>query len=218
MIQFNINILNNNDSIPSLINKTLRYRDDITEGYSISPNFFIQGIIKDYSDFDSIHLNPIPEKPIEQNSHFEERLFDRDTLFVKYYEINFLFVLNAYSNFSEDKIKEIRNNFKVSSNQHFKKFFNEISGFNFYEFNFNSEQELKEFVDVEFRHITGRVIRTISNPSKLILAVNPSRENKLKDKSLLNRFIVTNNPITKQKEFVYNTNSPIKPAINDYEF
>lgn len=218
VIQFNINILNDNDSIPSLINKTLRYRDDITEGYSISPNFFIQGVIKDYSDFDSIHLNPIPEKPIEQNSHFEERLFDRDTLFVKYYEINFLFVLNAYSNFSEDKIKEIRNNFKVSSNQHFKKYFNEKSGFNFYEFNFNSEQELKEFVDVEFRHITGRVIRTITNPNKLILAVNPSRENKLKDKSLLNRFIVTNNPITKQKEFVYNTNSAIKPAINDYEF
>lgn len=218
MIQFNINILNDNDSIPSLINKTLRYRDDITEGYSISPNFFIQGVIKNYADFDSIHLNPIPDKPIEQNSHFEERLFDRDTLFVKYYEINFLFVLNAYSNYSEDMIRNIRNDFKIKSNQHFKTYFNDLSGFNFYEFNFNSEQELKEFVDVEFRHITGRVIRTISNPNKLILAVNPSRENKLKDKSLLNRFIVTNNPITKQKEFIYNSTCSIKPEINDFNF
>src|SRR5690606_37404144 len=104
-IQFNINILNDNDSIPSLINKTLRYRDDITEGYSISPNFFIQGVIKYYSDFDSIHLNPIPGKKIEQNSHFEERLFDSDTLFIKYYEINFLFVLYAYSNYSEEMIR-----------------------------------------------------------------------------------------------------------------
>lgn len=105
-------------------------------------------------------------------SHFAERLFDRDTLFIKYYEINFLFVLNAYSNFSEDLIKEIRNKFKISSNQHFKTYFKETSGFDFYEFNFNSEQELKEFVDIEFRYITGRVIRTISNPNKFILAMN----------------------------------------------
>src|SRR5690606_907294 len=129
VIQFNINILNDKDYIPSLINKSIRYRDEITEGYSISPNFFIQGVIKNYNDFDSIDLYPIPNKDIEQNAHFDERLFDRDTLFIKYYEINFLFVLNAYSNFSEDKIKEIRNNFKVSSNQHFKKYFNEKSGF-----------------------------------------------------------------------------------------
>ena len=218
VIQFNINILNDNDSIPSLINKTMRYRDDVTEGYSISPNFFIQGVIKDYKDFDSINLKPISGKKIEQNSHFEERLFDRDTLFVKYYEINFLFVLNAYSNYSIDMIKNIRNDFKVKTNQNFKTYFKETSGFDFYEFSFNSEKELKKFVDAEFRHITGRVIRTISNPNKFILAINRSREKKLREKSLLNRFTVINNPISKQKEFLYNSNSAIKPTIKDYEF
>lgn len=218
VIQFNINILNDDDSIPSLINKTIRYRDEITEGYSVSPNFFIQGVIKDYNDFESIGLYPIQNKDIEQNSHFEERLFDRDTLFIKYYEINFLFVLNAYSNFSEDMIKEFRNKFKVTSNQHFKTYFKEASGFNFYEFNFETEEDLKSFVDVEFRHIIGRVIRTLSDPKRLILAVNPSKENKLKDKTLLSKFIVTDNPHSKQREFRYDSACQIKLDIKDYEF
>ncbi|MHA6697756.1 hypothetical protein [Chryseobacterium sp. A321] len=217
VIQYNIDLLQEDAKIPSLINKNIRYRDDITEGYSISPNFFIQGIIKDINDYDTNSLVQNIEKGTEKNAHFKERLFDRDTLFINYYEINFLFVLNSYTNYSPDKILETRQLFKNTFKTHFRAYFKNHSGFNFYGFNFNSEQELKEFVDVEFRHITGRVIRTISNPNKLILAINPSRENKLKEKSLLNRFVVTNNPITKQKEFVYNTNSSIKPAITDYE-
>src|SRR5690606_27599024 len=168
------------------------------EGYSISPNFFIQGVIKNYNDFDSIDLYPIPNKDIEQNSHFEERLFDRDTLFIKYYEINFLFVLNAYSNFSEDKIKEIRNNFKVSSNQHFKKYFNEKSGFNFYQFLFETEEELKSFVNSEFRFLTGRIIRTLSNPKRLILAINPSMEEK-SGNNLSDRFTIYDNKESKMR-------------------
>lgn len=218
VIQYNIDLLQENAKIPSLINKSIRYRDDITEGYSISPNFFIQGVIKDVNDYDTNGLIQNIEKGIEKNAHFKERLFDRDTLFINYYEINFLFVLNSYTNYSADKILETRQLFKKTFKIHFRSYFKNHSGFNFYELKFKSEEELKEFVDVEFRHITGRVIRTISNPKNLILAINPSRENKLKEMSLLNRFIVTNNPISKQKEFIYKTNSFIKPDITDYEF
>lgn len=218
VIQFNINILNDKDYIPSLINKSIRYRDEITEGYSISPNFFIQGVIKNYNDFDSIDLYPIPNKDIEQNSHFEERLFDRDTLFIKYYEINFLFVLNAYSNFSEDKIKEIRNNFKVSSNQHFKKYFNEKSGFNFYQLLFETEEDLKFFVNSEFRFLTGRIIRTLSNPKRLILAINPSMEEK-SGNNLSDRFTIYENNESKMREFNYvSSSTSIKPLIEEYKF
>lgn len=218
VIQYNIDLLQENAKIPSLINKNIRYRDDITEGYSISPNFFIQGVIKDINDYDTNGLVQNIEKGTEKNAHFKERLFDRDTLFINYYEINFLFVLNSYTNYSADKTLETRQLFKNTFKTHFRAYFKNHSGFDFYEFNFNSEQELKEFVDIEFRHITGRVIRTISNPNKLILAINPSRESKL-DNNLLNRFIVFDNRNTRQREFKYVSNSTtITPHIEEYIF
>jgi hypothetical protein len=218
VIQFNINIFNANDSIPSLINKNIRYRDDITEGYSISPNFFIQGIIKDYNDFESLGLNPIPNKKIEGNSHFEERLFDRDTLFIKYYNINFLFVLYAYTNFSNLKLNEIRNNFKIKSRNNFEDYFKNYSDFKFYEFLFKDENELKEFVNFEFRNLIGRIFRTNSKPNRLIFAFNKTKEEKLQTDNLLKIFFVKYNPISKQKEFSYISNCPIIPLIKDYEF
>jgi len=59
-----------------------------------------------------------------------------------------LFVLNSYTSYSSDKIFEARLLFKNIFKTHFKTYFKNHSGFDFYEFNFNSEQELKEFVDV----------------------------------------------------------------------
>lgn len=218
VIQYNIDLLHENIKIPSLINKNIRYRDEVTEGYSISPNFFIQGVIKNINDFENHTLIQNIEKGTEKSAHFKERLFDRDTLFINYYEINFLFVLNAYTNYSQDNIIEIRNTFKNIFKTHFKSYFKNHSGFDFYEFSFESERDLREFVDFEFRNLTGRIIRTLSQPDKLILAINFNRESKLKEKNLLDRFKVRNNPVTKQKEFMYISSCPIIPSIKDYEF
>lgn len=218
VIQYNIDLLHENIKIPSLINKNIRYRDEVTEGYSISPNFFIQGVIKNINDFENHSLIQNIEKGTEKSAHFKERLFDRDTLFIYYYEINFLFVLNAYTNYSQDNIIEIRKTFKNIFKTHFKSYFKNHSGFDFYEFSFKNESDLKEFVDFEFRNLTGRIIRTLSQPDKLILAINFNRESKLKEKNLLDRFKVRNNPITKQKEFMYISSCPIIPSIKDYEF
>ncbi|MCA1967334.1 MAG: hypothetical protein LDL23_11905 [Flavobacterium sp.] len=218
VIQYNIDLLHENIKIPSLINKNIRYRDEVTEGYSISPNFFIQGVIKNINDFENHTLIQNIEKGTEKSAHFKERLFDRDTLFINYYEINFLFVLNAYTNYSQDNIIEIRNTFKNIFKTHFKSYFKNHSGFDFYEFSFKNESDLREFVDFEFRNLTGRIIRTLSQPDKLILAINFNRESKLKEKNLLDRFKVRNNPVAKQKEFMYISSCPIIPSIKDYEF
>lgn len=218
VIQYNIDLLHENIKIPSLINKNIRYRDEVTEGYSISPNFFIQGVIKNINDFENHTLIQNIEKGTEKSAHFKERLFDRDTLFINYYEINFLFVLNAYTNYSQDNVIEIRKTFKNIFKKHFKSYFKNHSGFDFYEFSFKNESDLREFVDFEFRNLTGRIIRTLSQPDKLILAINFNRESKLKEKNLLDRFKVRNNPITKQKEFMYISSCPIIPSIKDYEF
>lgn len=86
-----------------------RYFDEKTEGYNISPNFFIRGIVKAKNkdevslDLDQTHLDLEPEKKengevfVEKQTHHKNRLFDRDTLFVQHYSVNFLYVLSAYA-------------------------------------------------------------------------------------------------------------------------
>lgn len=107
VIQFNVGIMNGKKE--QIEDENIRYRDHITEGYNISPNFFIQGKIYEDMNFDKDMLNiPDCKKVPETSWHFEDRLFDRDTLFVHYYDINFLFVLKAYSQINSMKLKEFR--------------------------------------------------------------------------------------------------------------
>lgn len=113
--------------------KGLRDRDELTEGYSVTPNFFIRGylpnsdgdkespqfrepyfrndiseeLIKNEEDSNSYQLiddegNPIGSNKGQslwnlRNRHFENRLFDRDTLLLQVYNVNFLYVLKVYT-------------------------------------------------------------------------------------------------------------------------
>lgn len=81
--------------------KDVRYRDELTEGYNITPNFFIRGAIKkEYVaggklDFNNPGLEADPQE-FQINKHFSNRLFDRDTLVLQAYRINFLYVMASY--------------------------------------------------------------------------------------------------------------------------
>lgn len=164
VIQFNINLLNRKGQ-NHLGN--LRYRDKTTEGYNISPNFFIYGYIDDIENYD-IHSIKKKGKPVP-SCHFEERLFDRDTLFVHQYKINFLYVLKAYTNFNEYDINTFRKEVKETFRNHFLKFFNkkEKCGFEFYESKINESQYL-DFINENFKRLNGKCFCT--NDNRLILA------------------------------------------------
>lgn len=164
VIQFNIDLLNKKGQ-NQLGN--LRYRDLITEGYNISPNFFIYGYIDDINNYDSHSItkkgSPVP------SYHFEDRLFDRDTLFVHQYKINFLYVLKAYTNFNESEIIVFRDDVKSRFRKHFLKFFNnnEDCGFEFYESIIKTE-DYETFVESNFKKLNGKCFCTIDN--RLLLA------------------------------------------------
>ncbi len=92
IIQYNVNDLLAKGSDKSL----MRYRDELTEGYSVTPNFFIRGEIPGYKEETQFkepyfRQSPDPENKDliqkddvdlwdERNRHFANRLFDRDTL------------------------------------------------------------------------------------------------------------------------------------------
>ena len=164
VIQFNIDLLNKKGQNHL---GSLRYRDKTTEGYNISPNFFIYGYIDDIENYD-IHSIKKKGKPVP-SCHFEDRLFDRDTLFVHQYKINFLYVLKAYTNFNESEIQSFRKEIKDTFRNHFLDFFNdkEDCGFEFYESLLKTE-DYETFVESNFKKLNGKCFCTIDN--RLLLA------------------------------------------------
>jgi hypothetical protein len=168
VIQFNIDLLNKKGQ-NQLGN--LRYRDDLTEGYNISPNFFIYGYIDDIDNYDS-HLITKKGRPIA-SYHFEDRLFDRDTLFVHQYKINFLYVLKAYTNFNESEIELFRKEIKETFRNHFLDFFNnsEKCGFEFYQCTIE-KKDYQVFINENFKLIIGKCFCTIEDQLVLAKHVN----------------------------------------------
>ncbi|ADE83069.1 hypothetical protein PRMUPPPA20_08710 [Xylanibacter ruminicola] len=92
------------------IGKTyLIYRDEDTDGYSITPNFFISARISEKEEDREYYEDKLQARDeIKSIRHFENRLFDRDTLLLQHYDINFLFVLSLYAQSNEGLKKEFK--------------------------------------------------------------------------------------------------------------
>ena len=157
VIQYNIDLFNKGD-----LDQKIRYRENETEGYNITPNFFISAFVNKDFDFSKSYLNETG-KPIMQ-FHFENRLFDRDTLFVQSYNINFLFVLSSYLS----RNSTLKNNFKKDTQKIFREklvaFINEK--YQFYKVKPNEDI----FLDKYFKLLNGKVYKPSQLEDELILA------------------------------------------------
>ncbi len=182
IIQFNIDLLNEGKQYK----ENIRYRDEVTEGYNLSPNFFIYGYIENINDFENSHLRQKNELPVK-SFHFENRLFDRDTLFVHQYKINFLYVLKAYSTFNEVKIKNFRTKTKLDFRIKFIEFFNDSqkSGFEIFEKDFKLQESIK-FLEMYFRLLNGKCFYT--NDNKFLIAKH-FEDNSLNEILINNQFV-----------------------------
>jgi hypothetical protein len=170
VIQFNIDLLNEGKQV----NKNLRYRDDITEGYNITPNFFIQGVVDNNFDFDNDMLLLDSKKGIKHSYHFKERIFDRDSLFVNHYTINFLFVLKSYSEKSTFELNKYRVSIHEKFRHNFVRYLDKQNLFKFYYSDFEDFELLKDFVNIEFRKLNGRIYTSKSKKNRLIISVHKS--------------------------------------------
>lgn len=158
VIQYNIDLFNDNK-----LDKQLRYRENLTEGYNITPNFFISAFVNKDFDFSKSYLDETG-KPIMQ-THFENRLFDRDTLFVQSYNINFLFVLSSYLTNNSS----LKTNFKKDTQKKFREklvsFINDKYHFYILEPNDSS------FIEKHFKLLNGKVYKPSHLTEELILAL-----------------------------------------------
>ena len=66
-----------------------KLRDDLTEGYNIIPNFFISARLNEELDYKEELQITDKQHTHFNNRQFDNRLFDRDTLLVCHYDVNF---------------------------------------------------------------------------------------------------------------------------------
>lgn len=114
VIQWNINLFLSDDTAYDKIDKEKRQEDrkrfsdihlqdsSVTEGYDVIPNFFISAFVYDdhkYNAQENIrqHKDKNDEHCTKVSYQFPDRLFDRDTLFLSQYDVNFLYVLYLYA-------------------------------------------------------------------------------------------------------------------------
>ena len=150
------------------VHKGVRYRDSVTEGYSVTPNFFIRGFVPNYNS-DEQYNDPYfvakgeSKEPIEavkdmweeRNRHFRNRLFDRDTLLLKVYNINFLYVLKTYIS----KHSSLREKFKKKTQKKFHDDFLELLDDHYVFYAIWPKTSEKDFVDAHFRMLAGKIFK-----------------------------------------------------------
>lgn len=160
VIQYNIDIFNRKQT-----GYILPYRDELTEGYNPTPNFFVRGFVDsdDLSYSDSKLRN---KGEMDCNYHFTNRLFDRDTLLVLTYDINFLYVLSAYvqSHGTSDSVNNfLRKRFRDDIVEAFEK------TYDFYRLTPLNGLSNEEFIEKYFRKLIGKIYCT--NDGMLLLAL-----------------------------------------------
>lgn len=136
----------------------IRLRDDRTEGYNVIPNFFISATVDfgkfDYTD-DALKLHQGDN--LRESYQFAERLFDRDTLLLSHYDVNFLFVLAMYArNEPISKArwkKEVRKKFRerVQTVLNDKYAFYALKGYD--------KTESENYINTHFQELLGKIYR-----------------------------------------------------------
>ena len=180
VIQWNLNLFldNNKES-----KDEPRIRDEETEGYNIIPNFFIMANIDKELSYRKM-LEPIGEaKEPYKSRQFENRLFDRDTLLVYCYNVNFLYVLTLYArnNASQKREwkKEVRKVFRKRIQEELNR------RYDFYTMKALQGVNWREFLDKHFKLVNGKIYKPSDGCDLLWLALENSYPKKNDVKRIL---------------------------------
>lgn len=187
VIQWNLNIFNDG-KVPA---SGVKLRDDETEGYNIIPNFFISATLDEKFRYS---VDGIKETDRKNNRYmskqFKNRLFDRDTLLLFHYDVNFLFVLSLYAKNNKGEQREwkekIRKKFRVEIQNWLQQ------DFDFYAMRPLPTVDVKEYVETHFRQVLGKVYSPFNEENIFSLALDKKEkeDNELLLNELRKSFVV----------------------------
>lgn len=180
VIQWNLNLfLDNSEEDAALRKEHPIYRDEQTEGYNIVPNFLISAKMDEKLSYADNVSTTNRENNTFLSRHFENRLFDRDTLLVYHYDVNFLYVVSLYARENahqkaqwKQKVRELfREKIQAALEENYK----------FYAMTpkpgLNHEKYLRE----NFQELLGKVYRPFDDTNYLSLALDKQKESENKD-------------------------------------
>lgn len=214
VIQWNLNLfMNNDDTDNEWKNKVPMLRDNLTEGYNIIPNFFISARLNNELNYKE-EIEVTDKKNTDFcNKQFENRLFDRDTLLVCHYDVNFLYVVSLYARnnvIQKDAWKtKVREMFRIQIQKTLSE------RFNFYAMSAHPNTNAETYIKEHFQEVLGKIYTPYSNKNIFSLALE--KDNKYKDvndkllSELKKHFFVVNNPIGKSPD------SAIADAIQKFK-
>lgn len=173
VIQWNLNLFldPNNKKGEDTRYHNIHLRDEVTEGYNVIPNFFISANINpttlSYEDHTVEHKT---QPPISR--HFTNRLYDRDTLLLSHYDVNFLFVLSLYAR-NNAGAKEA---YKAAVREKFRKSIQRILNkhFKFFAMQAHSDVDSKVYFKTHFKDIVGKTFSPYQNNEIFSLALDMS--------------------------------------------
>lgn len=154
VIQWNLDIFNGlNDTVKS---SQVRLRDEKTEGYEIIPNFFISAKLDEKFRYDDDGIEKTDRRRNKhKNVQFMNRLFDRDTMLLFHYDVNFLYVLSLYArNNASQKAawkRKIRSRFRSEIQQWLQE------DYDFYAMRAKPGVDDAEYIKTHFQQTLGKI-------------------------------------------------------------
>ena len=146
------------------------FRDDVTEGYDVTPNFFISAMMSEdlRGGFKDDEVKAKTKKDGEKrvpvvyfSRQFENRLFDRDTLIVAHYDVNFLFLIALYARDNAYQKASWKENVRRQFREEIQKL---LAGlFDFYAMTPRADVDAEHFLRENFQLSLGKVYTPYGN-------------------------------------------------------
>lgn len=152
-------------------------RDPLTEGYNPIPNFFISARIPrkqdipaggKYLDFADQKIAP-QAGGVRLTRQFENRLFDRDTLLLCHYDVNFLFIVSLYGRDNKSAQATWREYVRREFRAKIQEKLNSL--YDFYLLQPQADKDCVRFIHEHFYELNGKIYRPTEGAQHLILAL-----------------------------------------------
>ena len=169
VIQWNLDIWLNGKADMNNPYERIQLFDEVTEGYNIIPNFFISASIdKETLSYEDRTVPHDKQPPVSRQ--FKNRLYDRDTLLLSHYDVNFLFVLALYARDNAGAKAAWRESVRV-------KFRNAVqemlkTKFDFYALAAHPDVDAEAYFKSHFQETLGKTFRPFDNQGIFSLALD----------------------------------------------
>lgn len=172
VIQWNLNLFLDGEEKPERYDYKLR--DEVTEGYNIIPNFFISAKMDEKLSY----VDTIDKTNRKNNQHFQRhfnnRLFDRDTLLITHYDVNFLFVVSLYARNNASQ----KQTWKTKVRNLFRKEIQQILAdkYDFYAMAAKPGVNGEQFLSENFKDVIGKVYTPFADKQVFSLALDKDKQ------------------------------------------